>query len=237
MSVTKIAVKYGRTVAGPKDYESRRADAEIGVQLEEGDPNIDLELDGAMSYAMSVVHTTLGIGAAKEAKSPARGNISDNPEDRKDPEAEEELTPAQKSARTRKANKVAKEAQKALDEEAAAEDARIDALDGNQEDAGDVEPDDDADLINMDDPVETPAELPEDDGEDFDEISDSELGAVINKKAKALKAAGRADGVEVVKAAIASFNTEDKDNWTAGMMTQAQRRKFVVKLGAIKAEE
>ncbi len=215
MSVNKIEVTYGRTIQ-PKEYESKRAEATIGVALEEGETNIDLELDEAMSYAMNVVHTTLGIGAAKATKpssnpETSKGNISDDPEDRKDPEVE--LTRGQKAARTRAANKAAKEAD-------------IDAIAAAAHAADEPLPEDDDDEIALDDLAGERAE------EDFDEITDAELGAEINKKVRALKAAGRADAVAVVKKDIASFNAGDTANFTAGMMTQAQRRKFLVKLDA-----
>ena len=223
MTVNKIEVSYGRTIS-PKEYESKRADATIGVTLEEGDVNIDLELDDAMSYAMNVVHTTLGIGGANKT-TPASKPVEETA-----PETEE-LTRGQKAARTKALNKAKKEAEEADKppvEEVEQEDVTTRSPEPEPEDA-----DDDFDINT---PVSEEAPDPEPE-ETFDEISDADLGAEINKKAKLLKAEGDPEAVARVKAAIASFNTDGVDPFTAGMMSQSQRRKFLAKLDALKVRK
>jgi hypothetical protein len=120
-------------------------------------------------------------------------------------EETEELTPAQKAARTRAANKAAKGAAEVEDE---------------------IPMDDDEEVI-IDAPVEDVVE------DDFDEITDADLQTAINAKVKLLRAEAHPEAVKVVKASIAAFS-DGSANFTAGSMTQAQRRKFISKLEAIK---
>ena len=242
MTVNKIEVSYGRTVSGPKDYESRKAEATIGVTLDvtTGETVVDLELDEAMSYAMNVVHMTLGIGGANKT-TPKSQPVA--PVDTGTEEAPvEELTRGQKAARTRAANKAKQEAEEDAKAELPVAPEITDDNSGTEEDvttrSPEPEPEDDImglrddDEFDMDAPIV--AEEPE---EVHDEISDVELGAEINKKVKLLKGEGDAEAVKRVQAAIASFNTNGVDPYTAGMMSQAQRRKFLAKLDALKARK
>ena len=158
-----------------------------------------------------------------------KGNISDSPEDRQDPD-EDTRTPAQKAKDTRAKNKAAKEAAK-LEEQSNAEAAAA-AASGDphpEEDDIDIMGDDDADdAIDIDTTVTEAPPV-----EEFDEITDGELSAAINAKVQLLRAQAHPDYVAVVKAAIQAF-ANGEENFTAGSMGQATRRKFLTKLKAIK---
>jgi hypothetical protein len=239
-TVTKIEVTYGRTVQ-PKEYESKRAEATIGVQLEEGETDIGIELDEAMAHARDVVHLHLGIGAANPSAKPApitkpldRDDLGDDA-----PEVDTR-TRGQKAADTRAKNKAAKEAAEAA--EAATDDDDITQEDIDAHGVEDVttrspEPDYDDDEIDfdMDAPVSEEV-VTEEPVEEHDEITDAELSTEINIVARAMKKNGREDGVKVIKAAIAAFNTDNVENFTAASLTQGQRRKFLPKLAAINTE-
>ncbi len=157
--VYEITALYRRTVQ-PKDYESSTAEVGLKAQLEEGD-----NVDGAAGELLgrcrglclqAVTGKALGKSEAEVTVGKAGRGISDKPEDRGEADeglpgdsSEEELTPAQKSARTRAANKAKKDAEAAKAAADAAEDA--DGLPGDEDGLPGDEDGDEYDISQLND--------------------------------------------------------------------------------------
>lgn len=229
-TITKIEATYSQKVAPQGSYDNKEASATIAVAFDELDTEtIGIDLDAAMSEAHDVVRRYLGIGGASKAApatsktappATSKGNISENPEDRKDPaDVDVEVpTPAQKAAKTRAANK----AKKAADKAAATDvDPMADVV-GSTDEAP-VETADAADEFDiMGDVNEDPAE----------EVTDGDLQTAINLRLKKFKEDGDEEGVTKVKAAIKAF-APDEGPFSVKQLPQGSRRKFIDKLEAL----
>jgi hypothetical protein len=226
-TVTKIKASYSQKVAPQGTYDNKEATAEIEVAFDDlADLKVDsigIELDEAMGQAKSVVRQHLGIESAPEKKSNTSppstasngGKSSDTRPVKMEEIPEEDLTPGQRSARTRARNKLKKAA-----EEAAAAAANADPMaDVMGDTSAPAEPEVE---FNMDEDLSDPAE----------EILDGDLQTAINLRLKRFKDDNDPDGVEKVKAAIRAFAPDDGP-FTVKQLPQGSRRKFLNKLDAM----
>jgi hypothetical protein len=228
--VTNITAFYRELIPGPAEYQNREAHATITVDCSEAGDDLGVELDEAMDQARHTVRTYLGLGGGKSTgsnskasgstKPPAtsKGNISDNPEDRTDPEEE---TAAEAKKRKTAATKAKNKAKKDAEEAAAAADDDGD----NDFDFDGDDDDDNADAGN--DP-------------DAEEVTDDDLHKAANATVLRLQSEGvvTKEAPRIVTDAIKAFKPEDHEGkFGIKSLTQPQRRKFINKLAALKGPE
>lgn len=234
-TITKITAYYSRRVAPDGDFTHREGNATIEVSAEDlENGNIETELDEAMNQAHDIVHRYIGIGGGKSKAgssngsssnstqppgNSSKGNISDNPEDRKDPDADEE-TPAEKKKRLAAEKRKATAAKKKAAEAEAAATAAAES--GGEDDDFDFDGDGD------------------DDANAPDEITDDDLQKAANAVVVRLQGEGLegTDAPKAVSKVIKGFKPEDHEGkFGISMVGQKSRRKFIEMIDALQGPD